>query len=204
MSSHYTSFREQWRFNFQGVAMNFLKILVSSALVLASFGVGAQSLKPGLWETSNKIQMGAAMDKEMAQMQQQMASMPPEQRKMMTDMMAKQGVGMGAGAAPGTTSVRICMTKEMAERNEIPAGQGDCKSTVSPRSGNTMKFSFRCVNPPSSGEGEISFLSPEAYTTKMTVSTTTQGKPEKMSMEGSSKWLSADCGAVKPMSATKK
>lgn len=178
--------------------------LVAAVFLFASFGAGAQSMKPGLWEINNKMQMGAAMDREMAQMQQQMAAMPPEQRKMMADMMAKQGVGMGAGAAPGTTSVRICMTREMAERNDIPAERGDCRNAMSPRSGNIMKFSFRCTNPPSSGEGQFTILSPEAYTTKMTVSTTVQGKPEKMNMEGSSKWISADCGAVKPLPATQK
>ena len=29
------------------------------------------------------------------------------------------------------------MTKEMVDRNEMPAQQGDCKQTVSPRSGNS-------------------------------------------------------------------
>ena len=51
----------------------------------------------------------------MAQMQQQMASMTPEQRKMMQDMMGKQGVGIGAGGPCGM-SVKVCMTKEMVER----------------------------------------------------------------------------------------
>jgi hypothetical protein len=38
-------------------------------------------------------------------------------------------------------SMKMCITKEMAERNELPQQQqGDCKTTQSPRSGNTMKF----------------------------------------------------------------
>ena len=147
--------------------------------------------------------MGAELDKEMAEMQQQMATMPPEQRKMMEDMMAKQGVSMGAGG-PGTMSVRICMTKEMAERDQIPAARSDCKNTVSPRSGNSMKFSFSCTNPPSSGEGQTTFLSPEHYTSRMTLNAGTRAKPEKTNMDGSGKWLSADCGAVKPWPGVKK
>ena len=31
-----------------------------------------------------------------------------------------------------------------------------------------------------------------------------QGKPEKISMDGAGKWLSADCGAVKPMPTANK
>jgi hypothetical protein len=129
--------------------------------------------------------------------------MPPERRKMMEDMMGKQGMQAGGGGSAATT-VRVCMTKEMSERNEVGSAKEGCKNTVSPRTGNTMKYSFSCTNPPSSGEGQVTFLSPEEYTTQMTVNTSAQGKPEKVSMEGRSKWLSAECGAVKPVPATKK
>jgi hypothetical protein len=165
----------------------------------AASGVEAQTLKPGLWEINSRMQMGANLDKELAQMQQQMATLPPEQRKKMEDMMARQGLAMGSGGSPGVMSVRICMTREMAERDQIPATQGDCTHTVSPRSGNTMKFAFTCRNPASSGEGQTTFLGPEAYSTKMTVNTSAQGKTEKSSMEANGRWLSSDCGAVKPL-----
>ena len=143
------------------------------------------------------------LEKGMAEMQKEMAAMPPEQRKMMQDMMAKQGVSVGAGA-PGMMAVKICMTKDMIERNELPSQQGDCKSNTSPRVGNTMKMSFVCAQPPSSGEGQVTFISPEAYTSKMAMKSTVQGKPETMTMDGSGKWLSADCGNIKPLAAPKK
>jgi hypothetical protein len=95
------------------------------------------------------------------------------------------------------------MTKEMVERNEIPVQQGDCKTTQSPRSGNSMKFSFSCTQPPSSGEGEVTFVSPQAYTSKVTVNTTASGKAERMTMDSQGKWLSAECGAIKPVGASK-
>jgi hypothetical protein len=57
----------------------------------------------------------------------------------------------------------------------------------------------RCTNPPSSGEGEYTFTSPKAFTMKMTMQTTMEGKKETMNMEGSGKWLAADCGNVRPM-----
>ncbi len=164
----------------------------------------AQNLKPGLWEINNKMQSGSGqLEKGMAEMQKQMAAMPPEQRKMMEEMMAKQGVSMSAGA-PGSMVAKICMTKEMVERNELPAQQGDCKSTTSPRVGNTMKMSFVCTQPPSSGEGQVTFVSPEAYTMKMAMKTSVQGKPETMTMDGGGKWLAADCGTLKPIAVPKK
>ena len=174
------------------------RILVAAMLLAASFCAGAQTMKPGLWEINNKMQSGSGqIEQSMAQMQQQMASMPPEQRKMMQDMMAKQGVSMGG---PGGMSVKVCVTREMAARNDIPAHQSDgCQHVSSPRSGNTMKMSFTCTNPPSSGEGTVTFVSPDAFTTRMTVTTAVEGKPERVTMDGSGKWLSADCGAVKPM-----
>jgi hypothetical protein len=178
--------------------------LLAATLVAFASTAGAQSLKPGLWEVTHKMQSASGqMEQQMAQMQKQMAAMPPEQRKMMEEMMAKQGVRMGS-AGPGGMSMKICMTREMAERSEIPAQQGDCKTTRQSRSGNTMKMAFTCTNPPSSGEGEVTFTSPEAYTVRMAVSTRVQGKPEKMNMDGAGRWLGADCGNIKPMAPPKK
>ena len=178
--------------------MRTLRTLLAATLSAAPFCAGAQAMKPGLWEISNKLQSASGqVERDMAQMQQQMASMPPEQRKMMQDMMAKQGVSMGGS---GGTSMKVCITREMAERNDIPAQQsGDCKHVSSPRSGNSMKMSFTCTNPPSSGQGAVTFAGADAFTMKMTVNTAVQGKPEKMNMDGSGKWLSADCGSIKPV-----
>jgi hypothetical protein len=177
--------------------------IAAGLLAAVALAAQAQSMKPGLWEMQTKMQSGSGdIEKAMAQMQQQMAAMTPEQRKMMQDMMGKQGVGIGA-AAPGGMSVKVCLTKEMVERNEIPVQQGDCKTTQSPRSGNSMKFSFSCTQPPSSGEGEVTFVSPQAYTSKVTVNTTASGKAERMTVDSQGKWLSAECGAIKPLGASK-
>jgi hypothetical protein len=179
--------------------------LLAAALVAFATTAGAQALKPGLWEVTHKMNSGnSQMDQQMAQMQKQMAAMPPAQRKQMEEMMAKQGTQMPGAAPRGGMSMKMCMTKEMAERSEIPAQQGDCKTTQQSRSGNTMKMAFTCTNPPSSGEGQYTFTSPEAYSMKMVVTTTVQGKPQKMNMEGSGKWLGADCGNVKPIAPPKK
>ena len=177
---------------------------VLTLLFLASPLALAQNLKPGLWEINNKMQSGSGqIEKAMAEAQKQLATMPPEQRKMMQDMMAKQGMSMVPGAGGGM-AVKICMTKEMIERNELPSQQGDCKTTNTPRMGNSMKMSFVCTQPPSSGDGTVTFVSPEAYTMTMAIKSTVQGKPETLSMDGGGKWLSADCGTIKPLAVPKK
>jgi hypothetical protein len=169
-------------------------------LALCSVAVHAQNLKPGLWEIATQMQGGAgAKNDEMAKAMKELQNLPPEQRKMMESMMAKQGVQLGS-APGGGMSIKICMTKEMVERNHMPSQQGDCKHTYSQRSGNTMKFAFVCTKPPSSGEGQITFASPEAYQTRMS---TTSGA-NKMDMQSSGRWLSTDCGAVKPLPAAAK
>ena len=157
-----------------------------------------QHLKPGLWEVTNNMKSASGeMERNMAQMQQQLASMPPDQRRMMEEMMAKQGVKMG-GAGPGGMSTRVCLTKQMIERNEIHSERGDCKVTKQERRGSTIRMAYQCANPPSTGEGEYTVVSPDAYTMKMTVRTTAQGRPETMQMNGSGKWLGSDCGNIQP------
>ena len=181
--------------------MNKLHLAFAALIGAGVLPAGAQSLKPGLWEITNKMQSGSGeMQNAMSQMQQHMASMPPEQRKMMEEQMAKSGVKMGATGPAGGMSVQVCMTKEMTEKNEVPTQQGDCKTTSQARSGNTMKMVFACTKPPSSGEGQVTYASPESYTSKMIINTQVGGKTEQVNMEGSGKWLAADCGNVKPLS----
>ena len=175
-------------------------VLAATAAVAFSAGASAQTMKPGLWEITHKAQgaSGGQMADAQAKMQREMASMTPEQKKMMQEMMAKHGMQMGAGAGGGM-SVKTCMTKEMIDRNELPSQKGDCRTTKQQKTGNTMKFAVACTNPPSTGEGQVTFLSPEAYTMKMAMQSPRDGKAQAMNMEGSGKWLSADCGSIKPM-----
>jgi len=182
---------------------NLPRLFVGGVLVLTAAATGAQTIKPGLWEMSTRMGGGSGdMEKLMAESQKHMDAMPPEQRKKIAEMMAKQGISMGA---PGSgMSVKICMTKDMIERNEVTRQEGNCKQTGTQKTGNTMTFSVACTNPPSTGEGQVIFSSPEAYTSKMTIHTTRQGKPETMKMESSGKFLSTDCGAIKPMAVPSK
>jgi hypothetical protein len=177
-------------------------VLAAATLAVACLPAGAQSLKPGLWEISNKMKGSSEMDKAMADMQKEMASMSPDERKQMEAMMGQRGVRM-APSTGGGMAIRMCMTREMVERNDVPMQDG-CTTTKQERSGNTMKMAFTCTKPPSSGEGEFTFMGSEAYKSHMVLNTPTKGKPERMEMDGTGKWLGADCGSVKPVAAPKK
>lgn len=159
----------------------------------------AQGVKPGLWEVTQKIGGNPKADAAMAQMQQQMAAMSPQQRKMMEDMLAKQGMSMPGAAAGGGMGMRYCLTPEMAARNEPPpAADGKCTSKVTHRSASEMKMTFQCTEPPSSGDSTIRFQGDGAYSSITNVTTQVAGKPERATIEGSARWVSANCGAVKP------
>lgn len=171
--------------------------LLAAAVLFVAGTASAQKQQPGLWEIA--VQMKSAsgqIEAAQAQMREQLKSMPPDQRKMMEEMMAKQGIG---GLGSGTTTLRMCVTKEQADRSEIPQDpNGNCKHDVSNRSAAGMKFSFACTNPPSKGSGEIVFSGDKAYTMKMQADTTTpQGRPERMEMQHTGRWLGADCGTLK-------
>lgn len=184
-----------------------MKLHTSIACLLLTTFTGyasAQHMKPGLWEIATQMQGSGQTGEAMAKAQKQMESMPPEQRKMMQDMMAKQGVQMGGPAAGGGMTIKVCMTQEMVDRNEVGRQQPGCTHTYGQRSGNTMKFSYACTQPPSSGEGQVTFTSPEAYSMKMTSTSTVRGNPEKMDMQTSGRWLGGDCGNVKPLAMPKK
>ena len=54
---------------------------------------------------------------------------------------------------------------------------------------------------PTSGEGTVNFASPTAYNGNFKIKTTQDGKPEQLDMAQTGRWLSNDCGAIKPAPA---
>jgi hypothetical protein len=171
--------------------------LLPVLLLLASASAFAQTIAPGLWSMQNKMGGNPEMEKAMADMQKQLAAMPAAQRKQMEAMMGQSGLGVAPG---GGFSMKVCITPEMAARSELPSQtEGSCTHTITSRSASSMKMSFVCTQPPSSGEGTYVFSGDKAYSMKMVVNSTEGGKPQRMTMEGQGKWLSADCGAVKPI-----
>ena len=176
--------------------MQISRLIVSTAALalLAGMAGGAsaqQKMRPGLWEHSvNMKSQSGQMEAAMAEMQKSLASMPPEQRK--------QGVGMG----PKGQTVKVCITKEQADLDNIPQQEG-CTQKVQRVDASTMKVAFSCKGgqgqPPSSGEGTITMQGPTAYTGQFRFKTQNQGKPEQIDMAQSGKWLSDNCGAIKPM-----
>lgn len=172
--------------------------IAATLLITLAFGSGnaaSSSLRPGMWEytTTVKTQSGE-MEKAMAQMEQQMAMLPPEQRKMMEQTMAAQGVAKSS--KPNT--YQICVTKEDAQKGLIPSSDPQCRQKIVRKSGNTVWFTYTCKgNPPTKGEGTYTLIGDNAYKGTMKVRTMVNGKTETVEMVTKGKWLSKECKTLK-------
>lgn len=157
-------------------------------------------IKTGLWEITTVSQQmnGQALPDMASQMAAQLKNMPPQMRQQIEAQMKAQGVEMSAGKSGGT-AVRTCITQASLDQNRWQAAQGDCKSQITDRSGNTWKWKVSCTKPAGQGEGTTTFESPQAYTNQMRMTMSEQGRPQTMTMTHRAKWLSADCGGLKPM-----
>lgn len=172
--------------------------LLASATTLAA----AQTMKPGLWEFKQTPQLDPARQAQMAQAQKAMENMPAEQRAMVEKMMAQRGVNVSM--AGGAISVKTCITKEQAERNQAPVTQhGNCTQDVK-RSGSVIQTHFVCTDPASEGDATVTLRGDEGFTNEVTVRRTRDGKAETMKVTGEGRWLGASCGDIQPMKSPAK
>jgi Protein of unknown function (DUF3617) len=188
--------------------MKIVQWTTACVLATAAPALWAQKLAPGLWENTTTMQgQGAEAEAARARMQEQMSKMPPEQRKMMEQMMAKQGAGGGLGAggvmdmmAGKPTTMRVCITPEQAARDFVPPLGSSCKVDSTDRDGKTLRMKISCGgNPISTTESEVTFASDRAYSGKAVVNTVDKGKARRMDIAQVGRWLAADCGSVKPL-----
>jgi len=186
-------------------------LIATVALAAASGLAQAQKIAPGLWEHTVTMKMqGAEVDEGRKRMQEQLASMPPEKRKQIEDMMARQGKGGGPGLGAGMsmmagkpTVTKVCVTPEQAAREPFASGQqGHCKQVSQEHSGKTAKVKFVCTHEDGAtmtGEGQFTMTSDKEHSGHMVMDGEgRKGHPMHLEMDQSARWLGADCGDVKP------
>lgn len=203
---------------------------ITALLIAAGVSLNTQAaihvdMKAGLWEhkfTMDESNMDAAqktqaeqMTKAMDEMKQQMANLPPEQRKMMEEMMEKQGIKVsdkglemadqGVKISKEGTTVKACVTQEEIDRGELPKGDDNCEQKVTQVSPTVLKISYVCKgDQPTRGEGEVVFQNSKSYTGKVSYTTVVENKPQTYHANQAGKWLSSDCGNIKPASLKNK
>lgn len=173
-------------------------LVFATALSLTSASALAlESVRPGLWEHSYSISSKSGqIEKAIEQAKAMMATLPPEQRQMVEQMMAKQGVSLDFAG----TTMKMCLSEEQAKNNLIPQLGDNCSQTVLDESSKEVRLRFECSGePPSSGEGTIRVTSETAYSGDFQLSTVMNGQPDTLNAITEGKWLGANCGDLKPL-----
>lgn len=185
--------------------MKFLNVHILILCSLLCMAVSAaEGMKPGLWEHSFTLKsQSGKIEKVMADLKKQMATMPVGQREIIEEMMAKQGVGIAPGK---TSSVMVCISKEQAENLEFPNGQSDkCSNEVLKKTESSVSLKFTCEgNPKSEGTADFMLAESKAYIGKASmIMTTADSKTNQMEMNSKGKWLSSDCKNIKSVQSKK-
>ncbi|MBL8502884.1 MAG: DUF3617 family protein [Rhodocyclaceae bacterium] len=176
------------------------KLVPALALSLLAAPAFAGDMKAGLWEmkTLRQVVDGQDMQAQMRQMQQQMAGLPPEQRKQMEAMMGRQGMGMGPGGA-----MRMCISEEMAKRDApVLDPDGQCQPAKVSRSGNTVRYEIDCMmeGRRSQGKGESTFSGNSVHSRMDMVTMDASGR-HTMQSESQMTYLGPDCKGLAPVGA---
>ena len=157
----------------------------------------------GLWEQSIQVSSPSGrVEAALQQAQALLAGLPPEQRRLVEQRLAQQGLALGAGGQ----SLRLCLTAEDVARDALPPARDGCSQT-SQRQGNTWAVSLQCpargAEPATSGRGTITLQGPTAYSGQFTLNalrnTATGPQAEAVNLATQGRWLSADCGSVPPV-----
>jgi hypothetical protein len=163
----------------------------------------AQDIKPfdaklGLWESTSSTTVAgvAAMIPE-----EQLAQMPPAQRAQIEAMMNR-----GGGGSPRTTTVKYCLTSDSLKR-ALYNSDKNCTTKLVSSSANTQQIHLECTSGNTKTSGDFTIERVDAEHLKGSgelkaaadSSSAKAGRTMDIKMSMNNKWLSSDCGDVKPI-----
>ena len=161
---------------------------------LAAFAGDMFNAKEGLWEmtvTTSGGGMGIPADK--------LASMTPDQRAMMEQMMKQKGISMSGNAI----TVKSCVTKEKIAKgaafSDNRSGSSDCTHSVVKSSASHMEVKFHCDSKnggTTDGNSSIDIAGDSVKGTTH-VTNTNNGNSKTFDSSFTSKYLGAECGDIK-------
>jgi hypothetical protein len=177
-------------------------LAASSILSCLAFAVAAAAplptppVKVGLWEV--RTAMLDADGHEVAPPEQAaLARMSPEARARMAEAMKARGVSL----PDANGASKVCLTKALFDSGSWQqlASDAGCTTSYSAQSATTWKWHSSCTTMKSESDGETVFSGAERYKTKVTTTVTVTGKTRTTTRVLEGKWISADCGDVKPL-----
>ena len=148
-------------------------------------------IKPGLWQVRSERETNGQKAPDMSE---RLKNMPPERRAQVEAMMKERGVDASGNIA------KVCQTREMLDSKHFANSVPDCKTTFSSRTNSSWKSHTSCAQNHIESDAEMIFSDPENYTVKIASTTQSGGQTKKTHMTMTGKWLSAECGDVKPLS----
>jgi hypothetical protein len=163
--------------------------LLFCSMLYVPVAVAATQMKPGLWEMTMKSDAMKNMPK-----------IPPAQM----EQMRKLGLEIPQMQDGGIVT-KVCVTPEMVEGNAMPGMDPDdsgCEVKNQQQSGNSYSADMVCDGSTMKGRGKVygTFSGDTGFTSTYDFKGTVAGRPVDQHHETSGKWLSADCGNVKPAS----
>ena len=167
-----------------------LAMVPATCLIFVAAHAASLNVTPGLWETTVQSQMSGMPPIPQADLDK----MPPQARARLQSMMANE---MGK---PVVT--KSCLTQADIDKGFADAGRStqDCTRSLVSGSGSEQVFNMTCKgkSAQTSGTFRISAQSPTAVSGVFDMATTGNGQTMKMHMTLTGRWLSADCGKIKP------
>jgi hypothetical protein len=176
---------------------------VAAATALAGTLALAQSdpnFRPGLWEETveHAVEGGGAAEFDPKAALAALANMPSEQRKMVEKMLAGQGLAIQAGAGGMKAKQQYCIAPGKPRINWGDLSQEGCTQTLTPNGANWLVAS-RCEDredqPGGEMRGVLTLQGSTGYRGDFEGRSAQRGT-YRIKTEG--RWLSADCGSVKP------
>lgn len=172
------------------------KLLIAVSLVFPLFisttNAAEFNMRSGLWEitTSSDLLLLAP-------------AISPDQMQNIRELAKENGFDMPQ-IENGAAISQACITQEMAKQKTLPNFYQDqigCASKSTSRTGNNYKVDFTCDGAELKGNGtaEGHLTSPEQFLGQTRFNGLAQGNPVNEKADIAGKWLSASCGAVKPM-----
>lgn len=186
-----------------------MKKILFASVMMFPVAMWAQEIKidvkPGLWEnTTTSTISGLQMPANMPQLTpEQMARIPPAQRAQMEAMMK------GGAGAPTTNTMKACVTAAQLSKPLFDNGDKSCTYKMTGSSSSSQNIHMECNkgNTKMSGDVTLNRLDAEHVTGEASMKTTgdssTKGSMAQnmtIKLSFSNKFLSSDCGDVKPAS----
>lgn len=174
-----------------------LTILTGILLVcpVATWAADLFDVKTGLWETTSTREMTGMAAPAMPQLtDEQLAKIPPAQRAQIEAMMK------GRGGAPQTSTNKVCLTKEaLAKALSFGQQNNNCTQKINSLSAAKQEIHMECTGQ-FKGSGDLVVERVDSEHAKGNLLMKTEGDhPTTIKVSFSTKFLSSDCGDVKPM-----